>query len=210
MLKILFENNELLIIDKPAGLSVQPGAGIKVCFLDVFEKEFGFKPFLVHRLDKETSGCLVVAKSSQIASGLSDFFNSHDCIKKYRAIVSGSSTQDNFEIKTDIIIKDQIKKAKTMVKIISRFNNFCHLELELGTGRTHQIRIHLAKAGLPILGDDKYGNFALNRFIAKKWKAKRLMLYSSFIRLPNGIQAYSSVPPHFKDVLEILAEDNLI
>ena len=90
MIAALYEDQEILVLDKPAGLPSQPGSGVRVSVVEVVERDFGFRPFLVHRLDKETAGCLVVARSGQAAAKWSRLIESRELRKTYRAIVSGS------------------------------------------------------------------------------------------------------------------------
>ncbi|MCX7023718.1 MAG: RluA family pseudouridine synthase [Spirochaetes bacterium] len=205
MLSVLFENDDLLIIDKPAGLAVQPGAGVTTCLLDVAEREFGFKPYLVHRLDRETAGCIAIARSPRAASEFGESFASRGCEKRYRALVAGEPTSDAFELHEDVIVRGERKSAHTSALTLARFGEFSQLELVLGTGRNHQIRIHLAGAGFPIVGDDRHGDFALNKRVARAYGARKLMLYSCSLTLPGGISARAPAPPHYASFLEALA-----
>ena len=90
MIAALYEDEEILVLDKPAGLASQPGEGVRISVVEAVERDFGFRPFLVHRLDKETAGCLLVAKTAAAAASWSRLIESRELRKTYRAIVSGA------------------------------------------------------------------------------------------------------------------------
>jgi len=199
MIQALFSSADILIIDKPAGLAVQPGEGVSVCVLDAVERDFGFRPYLVHRLDKETAGCLVVARSPRAAAELSALMGGKGAVKTYRAVVAGRPEPAEGVFRADVRVKGEAVSAETRYRTIVSDDSLSLVEAELGTGRNHQIRQHFAMAGYPIVGDDKHGDFKLNRVLAKEFGAKRLMLYAARLRLPLGepVDVRSSVPPHF-------------
>jgi 23S rRNA pseudouridine955/2504/2580 synthase len=199
MIQTLFSSDDILIIDKPAGLSVQPGEGVRVCVLDAVERDFGFRPYLVHRLDKDTAGCLVVARSPRAAAELSALMGGKGAVKTYRAVVAGQPEPAEGVFRADVRVKGEAMSAETRYRTIVSDERLSLVEAELGTGRNHQIRQHFAMAGYPIVADDKHGDFKLNRLLAKEFGAKRLMLYAARLRLPLGepVDVQSSVPPHF-------------
>lgn len=209
MLTALFENTDILIVDKPSGLPVQGGEGVGITIIDAIERDFGFKPFLVHRLDKETSGCLLVARSSRAAAEYGRIFQLHSCVKRYHAIVAGSPESDSFSIDDDVVVRGVALKAETNVSVLKRFSGFSLLELALGTGRTHQIRLHLAGRGFPIVADDRHGDFKLNKLLAKELGARRLMLYACRLMLPEGIDVSAAEPAHFSAFLKTLSIEAL-
>lgn len=204
MIQALFSSADILVIDKPAGLSVQPGEGVRVCVLDAVERDFGFRPYLVHRLDKETAGCLVVARSPRAAAELSALMGGKGAVKTYRAVVAGRPDPPEGVFRADVRVKGEAMSAETRYRTIVSDDRLSLVEAELGTGRNHQIRQHFAMAGYPIVGDDKHGDFKLNRVLAKEFGAKRLMLYAARLRLPLGepVDVTSSVPPHFAAFFE--------
>ena len=206
MLVVLFENDEILIIDKPCGLPVQGGAGVSTSILEVVERDFRFKPYLVHRLDRETAGCLAIARSPRTAARYGDLLSARDCDKRYRAIVFGNPLEDRFDIEEDILVRGERKGAKTSARVIERYDGFSLLELKLGTGRNHQIRIHLAAAGFPIVADDRHGDFRRNKAAAKTYGAKKLMLYSCELSFGSGVRAEAPPPPHFTVFLDLLRD----
>jgi 23S rRNA pseudouridine955/2504/2580 synthase len=214
MIAALYEDDEILVLDKPAGLSSQPGEGVRVSVVEAVERDFGFRPFLVHRLDKETCGCLVVARSSAAAARWSRLIESRELRKTYRAIVSGipagggSSGQFNDPLPGP----GGERAASTAWRLLAPFGGagaapaWSYLELELGTGRTHQIRIHLAAHGMPILGDDRHGDFALNRRLRKEAGLRRLLLVAWSLDLPGGARLRATVPDHFSAFLARYAD----
>lgn len=197
MIQALYQDDEVLVVDKPAGLATQPGAGVRVSVIEAIERDFGFRPYLVHRLDKETSGCLVVARSSRAASRWSSLVESRELRKTYRAVVHGRPDGASGVFDEAIRTRGGEKAASTLWSLIGTFTGYSYLELVLGTGRTHQIRLHLASRGLPILGDDRHGDFALNKRLRKEAGLRRLMLVAWSLILPGGILIRASVPEHF-------------
>ena len=204
MIQALFSNDDFLIIDKPAGLAVQPGEGVRICVLDAVERDFGFRPYLVHRLDKETAGCLVVARSPRAAADLSALMGGKGAVKTYRAVVAGRPEPAEGVFSAAVRVKGESVSAETRYRTIESDERMSLVEAELGTGRNHQIRQHFAMAGYPIVGDDKHGDFKLNRALAKEFGAKRLMLYAARLYLPlrTPVDARSSLPPHFSVFFE--------
>jgi 23S rRNA pseudouridine955/2504/2580 synthase len=207
MIPALYEDEEILVIDKPAGLPSQPGEGVRVSVVEAVERDFGFRPFLVHRLDKETSGCLVVARTGCAATKWSRLVESRELRKTYRAIVSGAPAVSSGLFSEPVPTRGGDKSASTAWRLVGSFGGaagkarFSYLELELGTGRTHQIRLHLASHGMPILGDDRHGDFALNKVLRKEAGLRRLLLVSWSLELPGGHLVLASVPDHFSAFL---------
>ena len=201
MIPLLYSDDDILIIDKPAGLAVQPGEGVRICVLDAVERDYGFRPYLVHRLDKETAGCLALARSHRAASVLSTRLE--QARKTYRAVVAGHPEPASGTLAEPVRAKGILASALTRYRTLEAGERFSLLEVELDTGRMHQIRQHLAGAGFPILGDDKHGNFKLNKILAKELGLKRLMLYAWMLSLPLDdnrlIVVKASQPPHFTE-----------
>jgi 23S rRNA pseudouridine955/2504/2580 synthase len=201
MISALYEDEEVLVLDKPAGLATQPGEGVRVSVVEAVERDFGFHPFLVHRLDKETAGCLVVARSSRAAAKWSALVESRELRKTYRAAVSGAPEGEAGTFEDSVPARGGGKAASTAWRLVGSFSGLSYLELELGTGRTHQIRIHLAAHGLPILGDDRHGDFALNKRLRKEAGLKRLLLVAWSLELPGGRRVRASVPDYLAEFL---------
>lgn len=189
---IIYENDEIIVINKPCGLSVQGGQGVLSSVDTVLPKQLGFPVFLVHRLDKETAGLMVVAKSSVAAGKWSNLISSGQVSKEYIALCSGIPNKTKGIFSDVVTKKGKEQSAVTYYSLTKTFKQeeqtekleFSLLSLVLGTGRMHQIRIHLAKAGFPILADDKHGNFKLNKYIYKNFGIKKLQLASVSITIP--------------------------
>lgn len=207
---VIYEDKNIIVFNKPSGLPVQT-RGNKSKNLDyllwVFAKSNGKRPKLVHRIDAETSGVVVVAKTHPSAVHLSKVFADHNAEKTYHAIVEGEILdQSNGTIDIPLVIRPNnpnknavlghngmknAKPAKTLWKVLSRTGRRTLLELTPHTGRTHQLRIHMNAIGCSILGDRMYGTGRLS--------AKRLMLHASslVISSPNGDKMKFEAPwPH--------------
>lgn len=180
-LDIVFEDNDIIIINKPRGMVVHPGNGnytgtlvnaLLFSHKDRLSAINGVvRPGIVHRIDKDTSGIIVVAKNDKAHKMLSSAFKVHDITRKYIAIVKGIINKDNIKIDLPIgrSTNDRIKMAVTEknsrnaithIKVLERFYNsgYTLIEAKLETGRTHQIRVHMSYIGHPLLGDDTYSS----------------------------------------------------
>lgn len=176
-LDILYEDGDLIVINKPAGISVHPGAGRRQGTLvnallahcaDLSGIGGEIRPGIVHRIDKDTTGVLVAAKNDRAHQGLARQFKEHSITRVYLALVYGSPTADSGCIHAAIgrhpVDRKRMssstrrgKRAVTHWTVTARFGPVSALELRLETGRTHQIRVHLSEAGHPLLGDPVYG-----------------------------------------------------
>jgi 23S rRNA pseudouridine955/2504/2580 synthase len=188
---VVYEDASLLVIDKPAGVAVHGGSGIS---FGVIESLRAARPQaklleLAHRLDRDTSGLLMVAKKRTALVELHRMLREGEIEKLYTTLVKGRPAEDAFELSEPlhkyvtgsgerrVSVREGGMEARTRVKVRKRGAEFSLLEVRLLTGRTHQIRVHLAHAGHPVLGDDKYGDFELNRAFAKQG-VKRLFLHA--------------------------------
>lgn len=176
-LEILYEDEYLAVINKPAGIPVHPaptyeGVTLVEGLLFQLNNLSGIggkkRPGIVHRLDKDTSGAIVIAKTDQSHQKLSSQFKNRDIKKIYRAIVKGMPEHQKAKIEAPIgrdpndrkkmaVVRHNSKKAVSIYEIISEYKGFSELEIEILTGRTHQIRAHLEFLGHPVIGDSKYG-----------------------------------------------------
>ncbi|MBR7064211.1 MAG: RNA pseudouridine synthase [Treponema sp.] len=182
---IIYQNDEIIIINKRAGLSVQGGVNISSSVDTLLAKQVGYPVFLVHRLDKETSGLMIVAKNSKSANKWTKAFQNGEVEKVYEALCIGKFFKKSGTITDDIIQHGVKKSAKTLFNVIeeSVIKISCSEEIVLSkvsvkilTGRMHQIRIHFAKVGNPIVADDKHGNFKMNK-ILRKIGFKKMQLF---------------------------------
>ena len=186
---IAFEDDALLVIDKPAGVAVHGGSGVSFGVIEQLRRARPDARFLelVHRLDKETSGLLMLARKRSALTTLQERLRDHrgpDALRKtYQALVFGAwpaslkvidsalhkGTDASGERHVRVVDAghEEARRAITLVKVSARFDGFTLLDVTLKTGRTHQIRVHLASAGFPIVGDPKYGDFARNKALAR-------------------------------------------
>ena len=210
---VLFENDYCLVFNKPPGLAVQGGEGVKISLDSILSQEYKTRPLLVHRLDKDTSGLILVAKTREAAASFSSLFSGEKgLVKSYLALCSGIPGKKEGVINFDLEIKGKgqastPKKSKTLYRLHSSLILSGHtcslLELKPGSGRMHQIRRHLALLGHPILGDDKYGDFPLNKKLRKSLGLKHLMLHAyrlvitPMTELPHGLDISAPMPDYF-------------
>ncbi len=182
---VLFEDEWLLAIDKPAGVAVHGGSGVSFGVIEQLRRARPEAKFLelVHRLDRETSGVLLLAKKRSALTALQDQFRARDTGKTYVTLVRGEwpaslkvidvplhkylKPDGERRVRTSTADDAQAKRSITLVKVVQRFAGFTLLDVSIKTGRTHQIRVHLAHSGHAIVGDDKYGDFEFNKSLAR-------------------------------------------
>ena len=188
---VIEDNENFIIINKPTGIPVQSGTKSFKNIIDILKNTKYFensKPFIVHRLDKETSGVLIIAKNKKYAQLFTSLFRIRKIHKTYLAIVYGKVEKSIKVMKDDLIYyennKKTVQRAVSNLKIIKSNAGFSYLELNPITGRKHQLRRQLLNIGCPIIGDDKY--FLNNR---KRIKIKNLLLHAYKIKfMINNIQ----------------------
>ncbi len=192
-LQILFENDEIRIINKPCGLAVQGGKDVKTSVDTELALQTGEKIYPVHRLDKETCGILVTAKNPKAATKWTNLIGSKQVKKQYHALCFGKFEKSSGKFDLSVNEKGIEKNALTYYKVLSSSEQisfpenpseklyFSLVELTLETGRMHQIRKHLAQNKTPILADDKYGDFKLNKLIKKQFGIKKMMLLAKIL-----------------------------
>jgi len=228
-LDILYEDEALVVLNKPPGLVVHPAAGhqehtlvnalLHHCAGQLSGIGGVARPGIVHRLDRETSGCLVVAKSDEVHLALSAQFASRKVRKLYHAIVCGQMQRDQGEIRADIarhpshrkrmaVDEELGRQALTSYRVLERLRGATLAEAALHTGRTHQIRVHFQFLGFPLVGDATYGS-RQNQFLAglTGYLAPRQMLHAfqlAFVHPRTG-RRVSFEAPRPADFLEALA-----
>ena len=188
---VIEDNENFIVINKPNGIPVQSGTKSFKNIIDILKNTRYFvnsKPFIVHRLDKETSGVLIIAKNRKYAQLFTSLFRIRKIHKTYLAIVYGKVEKSKKVMKDDLIYyennKKIVQKAISNLKIIKSNDGYSYLELNPITGRKHQLRKQLLNIGCPIIGDDKY--FLNDR---KRIKIKNLMLHAYKIKfMINNIQ----------------------
>ncbi len=191
---IVYEDDEILVINKRRGLAVQGGAGVSHSVDGDLAAQTGRKVYLVHRLDKETEGLLVCAKSPAAAAKWTRLVGEKSVTKEYRALCFGEPGARRGRILSAIEERGVKRRAETFYEAEGVFVlpledgaealKVSLLRLRLGTGRTHQLRIHLAGEGLPICGDDRHGDFAANRLLRRAAGIRRLCLSACRLTLP--------------------------
>jgi len=212
--EILYEDEYIIVINKPAGLAVQGGKGVKTSLDRLLAEHFGGEngakhPLLVHRLDKDTSGVLLAAKGSEEAARFSRIINDRKAVKQYIAVCAGCPEKSAGVITDELVIRGVSKKSETKYRVTKKSKlascnlEYSIIELELGTGRMHQIRRHLAMKGNPVLGDDKYGDFSLNKKLRKEAGLKRLLLHAYRLVIKNDfpLDIASKLPDYFNAYL---------
>ena len=231
-LDILFEDNLLLVLNKPPGLVVHPAAGheehtlvnalLHRCAGQLSGIGGVARPGIVHRLDKETSGCMVVAKTDDAHLALSSQFAAHKVEKVYHAIVCGELARDRGEIRAAIarhpthrkrmaVTDDGGREAQTSYHVMEQLRGATLVEALLHTGRTHQIRVHFQFIGHPLVGDTTYGQRQNRRFTElTSYEAPRVMLHAhrlAFIHPRTGkkLSFAAPRPEDFQDAVRFLS-----
>ncbi|MFC2051314.1 RluA family pseudouridine synthase [Chloroflexota bacterium] len=223
-LNIIYEDDDLLVIDKPTGLTVHPAPGHPTHTLvnailshlsNLPDTGDWQRPGIVHRLDKDTSGVMLVAKNSAAHLNLADQFKARSVAKAYLVLVKGRLTPEDGIIEAPIgrdrrhrermavVAEDKGREARTQYRVVDYIGNYTLLEVRPETGRTHQIRVHLAAIGYPVVGDKVYG--------VKSTHLSRQFVHASRIgfHLPSTgeyVEFASDLPPDLAQALEDIAQ----
>lgn len=198
--QVVFEDEALLVIDKPAGLAVHGGSGLSFGVIELLRQQRPQAKFLelAHRLDRETSGLLIIAKKRSALNAVQDGMRGGDLEKRYLTMVAGRWQNPLQHIKAAlykyltpdgerrVMVREDGKPSHSIVRLQQRWENCSLLEVELKTGRTHQIRVHLQSQGFPLLGDDKYGDFPLNKALAQRGLS-RMFLHAALLRFAHPV-----------------------
>lgn len=233
--EVIYEDDTLLVVNKPAGLVVHPAAGtpsgtlanaLAYHFEQLPDRGSGLRPGIVHRLDRDTSGLLVVAKTDAALDHLSDQFRERTVLKSYVALVHGRVSQDSGKVdqpiardpsnRTRMAVVRGGRSALTLYRVRRSFDRFTLLDVELKTGRTHQIRVHLAWLKHPVVGDETYGGGRDNtiqnpQLRARVRKLERHFLHAeklAFMHPVTGakLKFESSLPDELSALLQQLDE----
>ena len=227
-LNIIYEDNDIIVVNKPKGMVVHPANGnpdgtlvnaiMSVCKDSLSGIGGEIRPGIVHRLDKDTSGAIIVAKNDKSHINLSEQLKNHQVKKTYIALVRGIIKENEATINMPIArsTKDRKKmavdkKGKTAIthfKVLGRYKEkYTLLEINIETGRTHQIRVHLSNIGFPIVGDEVYSNGK------NEWGIKGQCLHAWKIEFEHPttkkmISLEAEIPPYFKKIIKELEEEN--
>ena len=221
-LEIIYEDNDIIVVNKPKGLVVHPANGnpdgtlvnaiMAICKDSLSGIGGEIRPGIVHRLDKDTSGVLIIAKNDKAHINLSEQIKNHEVEKTYWALVRGIVKENEATIKMPIgrstkdrkkmAVTQNGKEAITHFKVLERYvqDNCTLLEVKIETGRTHQIRVHLSQIGYPIIGDTTYSNGK------NKWGIEGQCLHAKSLKFKHpitGKEMYleAELPKYFKDLL---------
>lgn len=221
-LPVVYEDEALLVVDKPAGKAVHGGSGVSFGVIEQLRRQ---RPELrmlelAHRIDRETSGLLIVAKKRSALTALHDMMRDGRIEKRYFTLVPGRWANAMQHVKVPLFkyltpegerrvrVSAEGKPAHSIVRLVRRWPRFSLLEVELKTGRTHQIRVHLAHLGFPLCGDDKYGDFALNKMLEQEG-LRRMFLHAALVKFDHPlsgepIELSSPLPPELQAFVDRL------
>lgn len=223
-LDILYEDSDVILINKPKDMVVHPAAGhytgtlvnalMYHCKGDLSGINGVLRPGIVHRIDKDTTGVLIVCKNDKAHNALAEQLKEHSITRKYRAIVCGNLKEDEGTVDAPLgrhpqdrkkmaIVRTCGKRAVTHYRVLERFGNYTYIECQLETGRTHQIRVHMASLGHPLLGDEVYGR------VKSPFKLEGQTLHAmvlGFIHPTTGeyMEFEAPLPEYFEKLLEKL------
>ncbi|MGD9835213.1 MAG: RluA family pseudouridine synthase [Piscinibacter sp.] len=226
---VVFEDEHLIAVNKPAGVAVHGGSGVSFGVIEQLRQARPQAKFLelVHRLDKETSGLLLIAKKRSALTALQDQLRARETGKVYAALVTGDwpasrkvidvplhkflTGEGERRVRAVEAGHEEAKRSITLVKVARRYSGYSLLDVTIKTGRTHQIRVHLAHEGHPIVGDDKYGDFARNKAVARgAARFERMFLHAKRLRFQHPasgevIELEAPLPPECEAFLATLS-----
>lgn len=224
--EIIYEDKDIIVVNKPKGMVVHPANGnpdgtlvnslMSICKDSLSGIGGEIRPGIVHRLDKDTSGVIVVAKNDKAHINLSEQIKNHEMEKTYIALVKGvvKANEATIDMPIGRSTKDRKKMAVTKTgknaithfKVIKRFHNYTLLEVKIETGRTHQIRVHLSQIGYPIVGDTTYSNGK------NEWEIKGQCLHAKSLKFKHPITGKemfleAKMPKYFEEVINELDKE---
>ena len=226
-IEVLYEDNDIIVVNKPKGMVVHPANGnpdgtlvnaiMSICKNSLSGIGGEIRPGIVHRLDKDTSGALIVAKNDKSHIKMSEQIKNHEVEKTYIALVKGFVKENEATIDMPIgrslkdrkkmAVRKEGKNAVTHFKVIERFPNYTLLEVKIETGRTHQIRVHLSEIGYPIVGDEVYSNGK------NEWNIHGQCLHAKSLKFKHPITEKemcieAPIPEYFQNITKELEEKN--
>ena len=222
-IEIIYEDNDIIVVNKPKGMVVHPANGnpdgtlvnaiMAICKDSLSGIGGEIRPGIVHRLDKDTSGLLIVAKNDKAHVYMSEQIKNHEVTKTYIALVRGAVKENEATIDMPIgrsnsdrkkmAVNKNGRNAVTHIKVLKRYDNYTLLQVNIETGRTHQIRVHLSHIGYPIIGDSTYSN-GKNEFgvIGQCLHAKSLEFKHPITNKDMKLEA--PLPEYLKEIIELL------
>ncbi|NCW89216.1 MAG: RluA family pseudouridine synthase [Rhodocyclales bacterium] len=233
-LPVLYEDESLIALNKPCGVAVHGGSGLAWGLIEALRAQRPDARFLelAHRLDRETSGVLLVAKKRAALVALHDMFREQRGDKRYLALVPGVWAEKSVKVTLPLVKyltaegerrvriakgrdlqSPEVKPSETHFRLKKQYPGYALVEAKLKTGRTHQIRVHLAALGYPIVGDDKYGDFALNKSLASAKQLERMFLHAAMMRCKHPVTGEplnvdAPLPPELESFLGLLERNN--
>lgn len=225
--EIVYEDNDIIVVNKPKGLVVHPAVGnpdgtlvnaiMNICKDSLSGIGGEVRPGIVHRLDKDTTGLLIVAKNDKAHINLSEQIKNREVKKIYIALVRGNIPENEATINMPIgrstkdrkkmaVVKNG-KEAVTHFKVIDRFKNYTLLEIKIDTGRTHQIRVHMAEIGYPVVGDMVYSN-GKNEFGLEGQMLHAKSLDFKHPITGKNMHLEAELPKYFKDIIDKLKQES--
>ena len=224
-IEIIYEDNDIIVVNKPKGMVVHPANGnpdgtLVNCLMAICKESLSgiggeIRPGIVHRLDKDTSGIIIVAKNDKAHINMSEQIKNHEVQKTYLALVKGIVKENEATINMPIgrstkdrkkmAVTKNGKEAITHFKVLKRYNNYTLLQVQIETGRTHQIRVHLSEIGYPIVGDTTYSNGK------NKWNIKGQCLHAKSLKFKHPITGKemfleARMPSYFEEILKELED----
>ena len=226
-LDLLYEDSDVILINKPKGMVVHPAAGhtsgtlvnglLYHCKGDLSGINGVLRPGIVHRIDKDTTGVLIACKNDQAHRNLAEQLKEHSITRRYRAIVCGNLKEDEGTVDAPIgrhpverkrmaVVREGGRNAVTHYRVLERFGSYTYIECQLETGRTHQIRVHMAGKGHPLLGDEVYGR-GKSPFHLEGQTLHAMVL--GFVHPSTGeyMEFEAPLPEYFEKLLERLRRD---
>ncbi len=210
-IETIFEDNALLVINKPAGLAVHEGKTVskRESILGILETRFrgaAIVPHLIHRLDKDTSGLLIVAKNQPTADELESVFESGAVGKEYLCLVVGRLPSNEGKIDFPLPGREgNPVHALTRFRVLKRFSETTLARVQIETGRLHQIRLHFAELGYPVVMDDQHGDFGFNKRFRKQYGLKRQFLHAEKLKIKYGGKQWEWSAPLAGDLKQVLS-----